>query len=135
MIGPASHEDIPRLVAMGQKFHGMSGQAAPFDPDAVAGLLGQMIDSPAAVVLASDDGVIGGALSPAYCAPQWLMAVELFWWAERGGLRLLSEFEKWAQEIGAHEVRMTSLSAYPRAAEILSRRGYAASEISHTKVI
>ena len=120
---------------MGRKFHGMSGQAAPFDPEAFGAFLGQMIDSPSAIVFVGQAGMIGGALSPAYCAPQWLIAVEFFWWAERCGLGLLRAFEKWAQVRGAHEIRMTSLAENPRAAAILSRRGYAASEISHAKVM
>lgn len=120
---------------MGQKFHAMSGQACPFDPEAFSDLIGRMIKTPSAVVLKSDAGMIGGVLSPAYCAPQWVMAVEVFWWAERGGLGLLRAFEEWAREQGAQEVRMTSLSANPRAGKVLARRGYAVSEISHAKVI
>ena len=135
MIRRATVDDIPALVAMGQKFHAMSGQACPFDPDASAAFLAQLAASDQAVILTTGAGAIGGVLMPAYCAPSWVMAVELFWWAERDGLHLLRAFEDWARESGAQEVRMTSLAAYPRAAEILGRRGYAPSEISHAKVI
>ena len=135
MIRPATLADIHRLVGWAQKFHAISGMAAPFDAEAVPGMLARMIESQDAVVLTSEHGAIGGVLIPAYCAPSWIIAVELFWWAEKDGLRLLRAFEEWAAQKGAQEVRMTSLSAQPRATEILSRRGYAAAEISHSKVI
>lgn len=135
MIRDASNGDIPQLLEWARKFHGISGIHAPFDDESVSGLLGRMIESPTAVVLKSETGAIGGMIIPAYCAPNWSIAVELFWWADRDGLRLLRAFELWAAEVGAQEVRMTSLAAQPRATEILSRRGYAAAEISHSKVI
>lgn len=113
----------------------MSEMAAPFDGTAISDMLASLMASSHGAVLIGDAGVIGGALLPAYCAPSWVIAVEMFWWAESGGLRLLRAFEDWAREAGASEVRMTSLAAQPRAAEILSRRGYKAAEISHSKVI
>jgi len=135
VIRQAQREDIPELVGWGSRFHAISGMAAPFDAAAVAALLGQLIDAEAGVILTSGRGAIGGVLSPAYCAPAWVMAVEMFWWAEADGLRLLRAFEDWGRENGANEIRMTSLAAQPRAAEILARRGYAPAEVSHTKVI
>lgn len=106
-----------------------------FDEVAVTGLLRCMIQNDAAAVLVSDAGAIGGMLSPAYCDPSWTMAVELFWWAEKDGLQLLRAFEDWAQEIGAKEVRMTSLASLPRADLILRRKGFSPTEISYQKVL
>jgi hypothetical protein len=61
---------------------------------------------------------------------------ELAWWAEdRAGLRLLSAFERWAADMGASEVRMTTICGLTAAETILARKGYAPREISHAKVI
>lgn len=131
----ATVEDIPHLLEFGRRFHGLSGVSFRYDDDAISRLLEGMIGSESATVIMSDHGVIGGMLSPAYCDPQWMMAVELFWWAERDGLALLRAFEDWAAGVGAQEVRMTSLAALPRADGILKRKGYAPMEISYQKVI
>ena len=135
MIRQATHDDTPAIIAMGRKFHAQSGQPMAFDDAAAGALVSGLIDSDRGAIFISDGGMIGGALSPAYCDPAWIMAVELFWWAERDGLALLKAFEEWAADMGAKEVRMTTLAALPRAASIMKRRGYAASEISHSKVI
>lgn len=129
----ATAADIPRLIEMGRKFHAQSQLPFGFDPVAVENLLTALAINGAVIV--SDHGAIGGVLNPAYCDPRWIMAVELFWWAEKDGLSLLRAFEEWAAEMGANEVRMTSLASLPRADAILRRKGYAATEISYSKVI
>jgi len=106
-----------------------------YDPEAIGQLLNGLIASDSACVLIEADGCVGGLLSPAYCDPKWVMAVELFWWAGGSGLRLLRGFEEWAIAAGAQEVRMTSLAALDRADRLLKRKGYAPCEISYTKVI
>lgn len=135
MIRPATPADIPGLLAFGVKFHAASQMPMQFDQSAMGDVLAGMIESDRAAVLMTDAGVIGGILSPAYCDPAWVMAVELFWWAERDGLALLRAFEDWAQQAGAQEVRMTSLASLPRADAILKRKGYAPIEISYQKVM
>ena len=132
---PATSADIPRLVDMGRKFHAASGVACPFDEGPVSAVLINLISSPTGCLIVSEGGAIGGMLAPAYCARSWSMAIEMFWWAERDGLRLLRAFEDWAREQGADEVRMTTLSALPRADALLRHKGYAPVEISYTKVI
>lgn len=131
----ATEDDIPRLLAWGRLFHEAGGLRCAYDEETVAGLLRNLIASDAGVVIVSDTGFIGGLLSPAYCDPKWVMAVELFWWAEKNGLQLLHKFEEWASDMGAQEVRMTSLAELPRADGILRRKGYAPLEISYQKVI
>ena len=135
-IRHAGHADIPALVEMGRKFHKASQMPCSFDVEASTGLLGRMIDADGAVVLITDAGAMGGMLSAAYCDPEWVMAIELFWWAQdRRGLLLLGAFERWAVEKHANEVRMTTLSAISGPEKILARRGYKSVEISHMKVI
>lgn len=136
MVRPATYDDIPAIVDMGVSFHAASPIQAPYDPAASAEFAKRLIDAPEGAVFVSDRGMIGGMMAPAYCAPGWIMAVELFWWSEdRSGLALLSEFEKWAQAGGASEVRMTTLHGLEAADKILSRKKYAPVETSYVKVI
>ena len=136
MIREASEADIPALVRMGEAFNKASGTPAKFNRDDAASAARNLIASPSGVVLVSEAGMIGGMMAPAYFNSDWVMAVELFWWAEdRRGLRLLGAFEKWAIESGANEVRMTTLGAIKGPERIPERRGYAPCEISYQKVL
>jgi len=135
MVRPAALDDIPALLEMGKAFHAESMMPFAFNEDAMAAALRQMIESEGAAVLMTDRGVIGGAINPAYCDPSWLYAVELFWWAQGDGLKLLRAFEGWAQQAGAKEIRMTSLAALPRADRLLRCVGYAPAEVSYSKVV
>ncbi len=132
-VRPAAPDDIPALLAMGREFHAESRMPFAFNEDVMTDVLAKMIDGGA--VLMTDRGVIGGMLSPAYCDPTWLYAVEMFWWARGDGLALLRAFERWAQQAGAKEVRMTSLAALPRADRLLRCVGYTPAEVSYSKVI
>ena len=123
------------MVNMLAAFHGASGIPAPFDAGATGGFVAALLNRDDAALIVADAGVIGGVIVPAWCAPQWRIAVELFWWAGRDGLALLRAFETWAHEAGAQEIRMSTLTALPRADGILRRKGYAATETSHAKVI
>lgn len=135
-VRPARAGDIPAIVEMGKAFHAKGGLSFGYDEGAVSALVERLIESDSGTVLMSDGGMIGGLLSPAYCDPKWNMAVELFWWAsDRRGLKLLSAFEAWAADMGAQEVRMTTLNALPSGDRIVTRRGYAPVETSYQKVI
>ena len=94
------------------------------------------MNSDESILLVSDQGMIGGVLSPAYCDPSWIQAIELFWWAEDGqGGELMSEFEKWAFSKGASEVRMSSIEHLGKANQILTSKGYSIRELSYSKVL
>jgi len=134
-VRPAALGDIPALLEMGKAFHAESGMPFNFDVDAVASVLTNMIGADSAAILMTERGVIGGLLQPAYCDPEWIYAVELFWWARGDGLALLRAFERWAQQAGAREVRMTSLAALPRADRLLRCVGYAPAEVSYSKAV
>ncbi|MGB1214785.1 MAG: hypothetical protein ACPG4X_15575 [Pikeienuella sp.] len=135
MIRKATTQDIPGVVDFGARFHAQSQQPFPYDTEAVAEFVGNIIKSPVGAIFLSETGMIGGVLTPAYCAPDWLMAVELFWWAEKGGVKLLKAFEVWAEDMGANEVRMTSLASLERADGLLKRLDYAPTEISYRKLV
>ena len=132
----ATAEDIPQLVAMGRKFRAASKSPIPFSEESARQFISNLIKSPDGFAMRSKSGMIMGVLSPAYFNTKWVMAVELAWWAEdRSGVTLLCEFEKWANERNADEVRMTTLSSIEGPERILARRGYAPAEISYQKVI
>lgn len=112
---------------MGREFFAATGHPARFDADAFADILARLMDDPRSVLLVSDNGMIGGSLAPLYCAPSWVTAVEFFWWSQDGhGMRLLRDFERWAADMGADEVRMTTLAALPDAERAM--RGYSRDE-------
>lgn len=133
MIRHATSEDIPQIVAMGEKFHDAAQLPCGYNPAAVTVFCENMVAN--GVILISKSGMIGGVMMPAYCDPKWSIAVELFWWAEKGGIDLLKAFEKWAVDSRADEVRMTSLVSLERANRLLKAKGYEAAEISHRKVL
>ena len=136
MIRPAEYEDLTECLLMGEKFHTMGRVSGTYDVDAVASLLDNLMNSDESILLVSDHGMIGGVLSPSYCDPSWIQAIELFWWSEDGrGGELMAEFEKWAFSKGASEVRMSSIEHLGKANQILTSKGYSIRELSYSKVL
>lgn len=133
MVRLAALADIPTLMAMGRSFHAESGMPFAFNEEVMAQVFARMIEADGATILMTDKGLIGGMLNPAYCDPSWVYAVEMFWWARGDGMALLRAFEGWAAEVGANEIRMTSLANLPRADLLLRRYGYQPAEISYSK--
>lgn len=133
MIRKATGADVPQLVEWMRRFHEASGTVVPFDAEYTAHFLRGLVDQ--GVVLTNGRGMVGGMIAPAFCNGNWIQAHELFWWAESGGLALLRAFEDWARGEGAAEVRMSSLASLPRAGAVLRRKGYAATELSYSKVL
>ena len=122
----------PDLIDMGRKFHAATGHASRFDEAAFCVALDQI--EAQGGLFTSKRGMIGGVIAPMWCAPDWKAAVELFWWAEDGqGLRLLRRFEQWARDMGAQEIRMTTLAAMPEAERAL--RHYERAETSWTRAV
>ena len=129
---PATIDDLPQLLEMGRKFHAMGPHKGPYVEADVSDMIAGLLRGGG--VFIHDHGMIGGMMVPAYCGKSWVMAVELFWWADRHGLALLLAFEEWARDNGASEIRMTTLADHPKADAILRKRGYTPCEISYTKV-
>ena len=130
----ATPVDIPHLVAMAGKFYAKSGFAFEFCEHATAAVFGELIETDAAYVGIVDNGMICGIISPVLFGPSWTYAQELLWWSEGGhGLKLLADFEDWARDNNANEVRMGSLDNLKPADTILTRRGYSRAEISYSK--
>lgn len=122
------------MVEMGREFYRVAWRDKAYDPDATAAGLAVMIEQGG--VFVSERGMIGGLLSPVWCAPSRMIAVELFWWSRDGqGEALLDAFEAWAREAGAEEVRMSNVCGLrgEAVAKKLTARGYAPCETSFRK--
>ena len=119
---------------MGRAFFAATGHPAKFSAAAFSDLLLRLMDGDASVLFVSDGGMIGGSLAPLYCSPDCVTAVEFFWWSTDGrGMRLLRDFEGWAADMVAYEVRMTRLAAFPDAERAM--RGYSRHVTLWTRVI
>lgn len=129
MIREATHADLPRIVELGAAFHAMSPYGViPFAPEAFEGFAGRLIDG--GVILLSEDGMIGGLLSPLYFNPAVVMGAELFWYAGKTGKALREAFEQWARDRGAQGVQFSGLADERQAAirRVFERAGYTAGE-------
>lgn len=134
MIREATAGDIDRVVELGAAFHAYCPyRDIPLDRDAFAAFAGRMIEH--GVILLSEDGMIGGVLSPIYFNPEVVMATELFWWAGKTGKQLREAFETWARENGAQGVQFTGLADEREATirKVFDRAGYAAVEVGFIK--
>lgn len=129
MIRAATEADLERVVELGAAFHAMSPyRSIPFDPEAFADFAGRLIRG--GVILLSDDGMIGGLLSPLYFNPAVVMGAELFWYAGKTGKALREGFEAWSRANGAQGVQFSGLADERQAAirRVFERAGYTAGE-------
>lgn len=112
MIRPATHDDIDRLVILGEEMHVESRFARlPLDVDKVRALFAHLIESPDGLLIVADkDGeVIGGFAG--YVAEHYFARTKVaadfglfISRGDRGGMtapRLLKAYAKWAKERGA----------------------------------
>lgn len=90
----------------------------------------RLIQSPAAVVYVTSGGFIAGELSQTVINPS-VIAIEQGWYAsDKTGIMLLSAFEKWASDMGAMGIKMsTSQDENTMAGRILKKRGYKPAEL------
>ena len=127
-VREATVEDIPALVDMGAKFHAMSPHhgMGEFDRDGIGNVLRFMIESPQALVLTNDTGLIGGTFAPVYFAPSKWMMEENFWWAGRDGFELLEAHLSEARQWGAHFYLLSTLENERSGAidRMLTRKGF-----------
>jgi len=137
MIRPATHSDIPGLLAMGDRFSEAARliEHVGYDPASMERTFAYMVDDDNCCIFIGESGAIGGMRSPhPFNLSHWI-AQELFWWSEgREGLRLLDAFEGWAAET-CGTVRMICLEAVnpERMGKLYQRRGYAPLEHGYIK--
>lgn len=136
MIRRATLDDMPAILDLGAEFLAYSPHSwIPLDRDAFATFAAHMIEHGA--IFLSEDGFIGGLLSPAYFNPAYVFAAELFWFARKEGPQLRQAFEAWAREQGASAVTCSGLVDHHEAAirRVYGRAGYEPSEIAFMKRI
>lgn len=152
-IREATHEDVPAIVEMAQRFYPESPYPAIYGdmPDSqAAGLVLVMLDGmashgvlPGVMLVAEHDGDLAGMLclhlDAATFTPE-VIAGEVVWWVapeHRGGMcgvRLVKAGEAAAMERGATVSRMAVLGSSPEeAGAMLQRLGYAPTETIYTK--
>lgn len=133
-VRPASQEDVPVLVALGQAFTQMVPEL-PADPERMQAALGALVPDETALVLVAerDEEVVGAllaALVPVWWHPGATLAQELAWYvvpaarASGAGLQLVCALETWARERGACAVLMTALACNPGVTQLYQRLGY-----------
>lgn len=138
MIREAGAEDIPRLLAMGERFAGKARlvESVGYDPASMEQTLAAMIAGEHYCVFIGQAGAIGGMKAPhPFNYAHWI-AQELFWWSEgREGLPLLTAFELWASQT-CQSIRMITLEAVEpeRMGRLYERRGYRSLEHGYVKV-
>lgn len=143
MIRPATPEDIPAIVAMGEKFHAEAGWAdiAEYRPDDCARSIAAMIEGSGIVLVAEREGQVvgmaGGVVGPLYFNAGHVTGQELFLYMTPGlrdgtGARLLAGLEDEARRRGCQSWIMIALDRVsPEATgRLYQRRGYRAAEHS-----
>jgi GNAT superfamily N-acetyltransferase len=138
MIRPATRQDIPAILALGQAMHNESRyRVMPWDADKVAGLVDWLIDNAdgLAIVCEYEGRVIGGLLgviephffSTATLAQEYGVFVAP---AARGlsvGEQLYTYYTAWARARGAVMIQagVTTGKHHDAVAAVLGRLGYA----------
>jgi hypothetical protein len=139
VIRPATEEDVPRIVEMGEAFHGASPwKVLPFSPVKFEQAARSLIANPSSTILVNDalTGMIGMMSGPVYFCDDATVAQEAFWWCEepRDALRLLTAAENWCVSIGAGWSCMVRLEGVtPRLEAYYERRGYTPTEHYYLK--
>ena len=133
----ATVDDIPALVEMGAKFHAMSPHSfmGEYDADGAANVLRFMIDSPQAIVLTNERGMIGGTFAPVFFAPGKWMLEENYWWAGADGFALLDAHLEYAKGWGARFYLLSTLEHDRSAAinRLVTRKGFVPLERRYIK--
>jgi hypothetical protein len=111
LIRKAGVNDIDEIAEWGRKFYDASlfPERIDFNAGDLKTSLRSMIEGDGAVFL-NGHGICGGVIVPLYFNHSAKTAVELFWYAERGGRGLRRAFEAWAKDAGATGLQWTCLA-------------------------
>lgn len=117
MIRPATLDDIPALLDLGEEFAREAGviERTGWNEQDVSALLVTLIESPDGIVMVSDNGMIGGYVAGHPFNQETRMFVELFWRAKDGqGKALLDAAETAAIARGASKSIMVAMQGMER---------------------
>jgi hypothetical protein len=131
-------DDIPDMVELGRRFAAMSvNSRIGYDEIAVEALFGHMIANPMTCLLTNGTGIFGGYVAPVFFNPNSLIADEMFWYAESGGMDLLNAFEAWARDMGAARITLSCMENEKIAPmlKLYKRKGYDSVERKMVKVM
>ena len=124
MVRYATIDDIPRLISLARKEHGISDMSSlPFSEASVADTASAFIRGHGRTVLMTDGGYLAGMVQPiGFCSRR--IAMEYAWFAEDGlGMALLRRFELWARNMGACHLVVHNYTNDRRMTLPLVRRG------------
>lgn len=133
-IRKAGFADLDEVVRLGASFHALGPYAfIPLDREAFRTFASALIQE--GVIFLSEDGMLGGLLSPMYFNPAVKGAAELFWYARSGGDALRQAFEAWGRENGASVMQFSGLANDKERASrrLFKRAGYDATEVAFLK--
>lgn len=129
MIRAATVEDVLDVVDMVVALRTAVKGPVPIDRSWTAQSVAKLIASPNGAVWISKGGFIAACLVQTIISPVHI-AQEAGWWATDGtGVRLLREFEKWADERGAF---IKQISTAPDGMD-MARLGYRKAELAWVK--
>lgn len=124
MVRYATMDDIPRLILLARKEHGISDMSdLPFSEAAVTDTAASFIRGHGRTLLMTDGGYLAGMVQPLGFTRR-LVAMEYAWFAEDGrGMALLRRFEQWARNMGATRLVVHNYTQDRRMTRSLVQRG------------
>lgn len=146
MIRPATIDDIPKLMELGQRHYDESGYDGiiPFDADSAEQSLRDLMDSDDAILLVMCEpeivGMIGGATRTSWINRNHKIAAHLVWWVEPAYRRtiaaadLLFQFMEWASGTGARTLCMGGIHGSPPS-RLYERLGFVKMEQIYGKAL
>ena len=145
-IREAQHKDLDVIFEMAENFARESSlkDKVGFDGGAFRAWIETWFANPNASIFLLDEnkGFLAALLSPHFTNPSHVIAHEMAWWVKPeyrkgSGIALLSHFEKWAKEVGANSVIVSSIiePETSRLDAFYKKQGYKVSEISYMKAI
>jgi hypothetical protein len=137
MIRPATADDIPALLEMGERFSEKARliESVGYVADDMRQAFEALIAGGHPVFI-GEQGAIGGTSNPHPFNRAHIMGQEMFWWSEgREGIALFRAFDAWCSE-NCHSLRMITLDAvHPeRMGRLYERFGMKLLEHSYVKV-